>query len=320
MSWSLDDFAGNNQDPQSFHKYLYTHADPVNGFDPTGQFSLGSLISATVTGGIVGGIGGAAVGAVHGGIKGGLEGAKAGALSGLLWGAAAGASIGAGGYLLGTYFLSLGGVSIAQAYGGAIVVAGIPWRVANSFSLKSAIKSGDPVDISFATLGFILGYSPVTEGVQFNATIAAYFRTLPFVKNSKVVTPSTANKGFANTETWRVPFAGFRWAVDFITAKPIQFIRVMGPKSDPKGGKFLVLKSEVKGMTDAQIKQYLALNFMPESYQTADVPVNSALRAGQVGPQPKFDVHQNGGLQFMIPKYNPKIIFGDPIKINSRLE
>jgi len=33
-----DPFAGNNQDPQSLHKYLYCHANPVNGVDPTGQF------------------------------------------------------------------------------------------------------------------------------------------------------------------------------------------------------------------------------------------------------------------------------------------
>jgi hypothetical protein len=54
----LDPFFGNLQDPLSFHKYLYAHADPINGYDPTGQsfvgvigvFALGTLI-----GGVVGG-------------------------------------------------------------------------------------------------------------------------------------------------------------------------------------------------------------------------------------------------------------------------
>jgi RHS repeat-associated protein len=32
----LDLFFGNLNDPQSFHKYLYTHADPINGIDPNG--------------------------------------------------------------------------------------------------------------------------------------------------------------------------------------------------------------------------------------------------------------------------------------------
>ncbi|TWT32078.1 RHS repeat-associated core domain-containing protein [Blastopirellula retiformator] len=38
----LDPFAGNSQDPQSFHKYLYTHGNPVMGADPSG-LSLTSL-------------------------------------------------------------------------------------------------------------------------------------------------------------------------------------------------------------------------------------------------------------------------------------
>ena len=34
----LDPFAGNSQDPQSFHKYGYVHNDPIMGVDPTGMF------------------------------------------------------------------------------------------------------------------------------------------------------------------------------------------------------------------------------------------------------------------------------------------
>ena len=35
-----DTFAGNNYDPISLHKYLYAHANPINGIDPSGQMSL----------------------------------------------------------------------------------------------------------------------------------------------------------------------------------------------------------------------------------------------------------------------------------------
>jgi len=43
----MDPLAGNNRDPQSLHKYLYCHANPVNAIDPSGQFiaTIGSLIS-----------------------------------------------------------------------------------------------------------------------------------------------------------------------------------------------------------------------------------------------------------------------------------
>jgi RHS repeat-associated protein len=61
---TLDSFAGDMQDPLSLNKYLYTQADPVNGYDPTGQddFSLdvgspavGALADgATARGGLMG--------------------------------------------------------------------------------------------------------------------------------------------------------------------------------------------------------------------------------------------------------------------------
>ncbi len=38
-----DTFAGFSQDPQSLHKYAYTHADPVNGIDPSGHMNLKEL-------------------------------------------------------------------------------------------------------------------------------------------------------------------------------------------------------------------------------------------------------------------------------------
>ncbi|HUG67546.1 MAG TPA: RHS repeat-associated core domain-containing protein [Pirellulaceae bacterium] len=41
----LDPFAGNMQDPQSLHKYLYAHGDSIQGIDPTGR-NLTSTISA----------------------------------------------------------------------------------------------------------------------------------------------------------------------------------------------------------------------------------------------------------------------------------
>lgn len=43
---SLDPFGGDSQDPQSLHKYAYTHNDPVNRTDPTGMFSLGEVMTS----------------------------------------------------------------------------------------------------------------------------------------------------------------------------------------------------------------------------------------------------------------------------------
>jgi hypothetical protein len=37
---------GNNSDPITLHKYLYANADPANNIDPTGNFSIGGMMSA----------------------------------------------------------------------------------------------------------------------------------------------------------------------------------------------------------------------------------------------------------------------------------
>ncbi|MDR2643836.1 MAG: RHS repeat-associated core domain-containing protein, partial [Planctomycetaceae bacterium] len=38
----LDPFFGNINEPLSLHKYLYTHTDPVNGIDPSGNVTTGT--------------------------------------------------------------------------------------------------------------------------------------------------------------------------------------------------------------------------------------------------------------------------------------
>ncbi len=52
----IDPFAGNNRDPQSLHKYLYAHSNPINRIDPTGQLSLslpGILTTISIIGTIM---------------------------------------------------------------------------------------------------------------------------------------------------------------------------------------------------------------------------------------------------------------------------
>jgi RHS repeat-associated protein len=46
----VDPYAGNSSDPQSLHKYLYCHANPVNAIDPSGEFTLveGIIVAAII--------------------------------------------------------------------------------------------------------------------------------------------------------------------------------------------------------------------------------------------------------------------------------
>jgi RHS repeat-associated protein len=62
----LDPFLGNLNDPQSLHKYLYTHADPVNGIDPNGELAIFFPLLILLGGMTLGGIGaGIAYGEYH---------------------------------------------------------------------------------------------------------------------------------------------------------------------------------------------------------------------------------------------------------------
>jgi len=52
----VDPFSGISSDPQSLHKYLYAHANPVNMTDPSGLFTFGGLGIAIAIGAIIGAI------------------------------------------------------------------------------------------------------------------------------------------------------------------------------------------------------------------------------------------------------------------------
>ena len=44
---TLDTYEGSRSDPQTLHKYLYAHANPVMGIDPSGMFTLTELVAVT---------------------------------------------------------------------------------------------------------------------------------------------------------------------------------------------------------------------------------------------------------------------------------
>jgi RHS repeat-associated protein len=102
----LDPFFGNLNDPLSLNKYLYCHANPVNGIDPSGMMSMASVsiacaIGGSLTGIAVGGyIGYSQTGQIFSGktigyaILGGLVGFSVGSVMGSMIGYIAGASSG----------------------------------------------------------------------------------------------------------------------------------------------------------------------------------------------------------------------------------
>ena len=93
----MDDYSGSPHDPQSLHKYLYAHCNPVNNIDPSGMFTMkGLFISIGI---------GALVGAIAGGIYAKLT--NKNIWKGIFIGAALGAISGAAIYLLWSGFAAV---------------------------------------------------------------------------------------------------------------------------------------------------------------------------------------------------------------------
>ena len=66
----LDPYVGNPTDPQSFHKYLYTHNNSINRVDPTGLSELLGLLTSFSVGSVFFRAGvGAALGAIDGALN-----------------------------------------------------------------------------------------------------------------------------------------------------------------------------------------------------------------------------------------------------------
>jgi RHS repeat-associated protein len=110
----LDPFFGNLTDPQSLHKYLYTHADPVNGIDPSGKFSAVGVGIAISIGAVIGGIGGT----VYGSMRYGFGTAGMWRATGI--GALIGGSLAGGGYGLAWWGYSS---AVALSAGGKISIS-----------------------------------------------------------------------------------------------------------------------------------------------------------------------------------------------------
>ena len=48
--WSMDSYEGNSNDPVSLHKYLYSHDNPANRSDPSGNADIAELAIVVTVG------------------------------------------------------------------------------------------------------------------------------------------------------------------------------------------------------------------------------------------------------------------------------
>jgi outer membrane autotransporter protein len=88
-------------------------------------------------------------------------------------------------------------------------------------------------------------------------------------------------------------------AVAILTTAPVQYVRFYSPGTN-QAGAFLVPSYVVRGLTAAQVKDVLALPFMPATQTVVQVPAGSCLIIGTAGPilnalTPPLGVWGNGG-------------------------
>jgi hypothetical protein len=207
-------------DPQSLHKYLYTHGDPVNASDPTGLFSLSSSMVTAATYGFLGGVSGGTLYGVAKGYQQGLRGlelynfaAKHAAFGGLV-----GATVGlfAAGAVSSLAFAawSAGGVSATAATSAATFAVGFPLASAG-FGLglmqyKYGYDNRDPVDMTFGALGMafsIFGMFKLSGSLP--AATGSSIRRRSFANLAEL--NQAANNATPNTE---YSFGSYKWLTD----------------------------------------------------------------------------------------------------------
>jgi outer membrane autotransporter protein len=91
---------------------------------------------------------------------------------------------------------------------------------------------------------------------------------------TRINTPTTLS--FINATTSQ--------AVAILTTAPVQYVRFYAPPASNQAGAFIVPSNQVRGLTAAQIRDVLALPFVPTMQTLVQVPAGSCLVIGTAGP------------------------------------
>lgn len=188
---SRDIFAGDPSSPVSLHKYIYTHNDPNNGTDPSGQVTLTEIqVVTAINTGLF-----ASVGAIAGyklakdkGVNpyyGAVVGGAVGALTGL-----AASALGVGSALVSGGVISLGSAEVVMTALGAIKVVEVLIPLA-------LVDTAAAAALAFSTWSLIL-----------TGDVGGFFGTV-----------NELEKKFENTENDSIPFSSLKVDVIVETKK-----------------------------------------------------------------------------------------------------
>jgi len=122
---------------------------------------------------------------------------------------------------------------------------------------------------------------PVARGQSFTS-VGQQGTTFPSIANGidangylgRLITPTTLS--FVNSAASP--------AVAILTTAPTQYVRFYAPGSSNQAGSFIVGSNQVRGLTAAQIRDVLALPFVPTMQTVVRLPAGTCLLVGTAGP------------------------------------
>lgn len=139
----------------------------------------------------------------------------------------------------------------------------------------------DAEDVSVLTEGRTIEGE---EAGVLDYSLAGVGAIIPFVSGGVVkkffkVSAETANAKHI-AKGWDAPFDASKEIFDVVLKKDEQFVRVYSSKLNNKTGDFLVKAEEIQGLSPNQIKDRLALDYVPDMMVDVNVPSGTTLRSG----------------------------------------
>ena len=152
---------------------------------------------------------------------------------------------------------------------------------AAAFAAAPALEIAGGFIGSFAKLevvqDFFSAFKSVLSGINIDATMTSDEANAAYIA-------AEVSQG-KNAAELADPFMADTLVAQGRTSAAQQFVRVYNPAADAKlPGAFMTTLSQIRGMTAQQIREALALPYLPTDFTYVNVPVGTMVRVGRVAP------------------------------------
>jgi hypothetical protein len=100
-----------------------------------------------------------------------------------------------------------------------------------------------------------------------------------------IISAAQANAPHISAKSWNPPYAINTKVIEFTTTKEVNFARVHLAAKNNMVKEWVMLETDLKGLTPMQIQDKFALPYVPNRISKVYVPANTTIRMGIAGPQ-----------------------------------